>query len=197
MVSYYSSVTPVIRNHPIFMQYSNHKELKTDNSPNQVVSTKDVPYVLNPEQFINANYSSKNDNVYFCPAHSTSHREHKRHCRLWMLFRQEVCLWPVLMEWAWGVRALCWESLLRTSSTRLLLMSFIRYLLTPKQKWFVTSARVNTNYGFPFVLDLLQVWNSFEDYNIYQKQPVPSACPVRWCSDCSAFKAGEWHNGSI
>ncbi|XP_056599062.1 polypyrimidine tract-binding protein 1a isoform X1 [Triplophysa dalaica] len=36
MVSYYSSVTPVIRNNPIFMQYSNHKELKTDNSPNQV-----------------------------------------------------------------------------------------------------------------------------------------------------------------
>ncbi|KAJ8374775.1 hypothetical protein SKAU_G00053550 [Synaphobranchus kaupii] len=36
MVSYYSSFTPVIRNHPIFMQYSNHKELKTDNSPNQV-----------------------------------------------------------------------------------------------------------------------------------------------------------------
>uniref|UniRef100_A0A8C1PF24 Polypyrimidine tract-binding protein 1 n=1 Tax=Cyprinus carpio TaxID=7962 RepID=A0A8C1PF24_CYPCA len=35
MVSYYSSVTPVIRNHPIYMQYSNHKELKTDNSPNQ------------------------------------------------------------------------------------------------------------------------------------------------------------------
>ncbi|XP_064187475.1 polypyrimidine tract-binding protein 1b isoform X2 [Anguilla rostrata] len=36
MVTYYSSFTPVIRNHPIFMQYSNHKELKTDNSPNQV-----------------------------------------------------------------------------------------------------------------------------------------------------------------
>uniref|UniRef100_A0A3Q2VNF5 Polypyrimidine tract binding protein 1a n=1 Tax=Haplochromis burtoni TaxID=8153 RepID=A0A3Q2VNF5_HAPBU len=36
MVSYYSSVTPVIRNHPIYMQYSTHKELKTDNSPNQV-----------------------------------------------------------------------------------------------------------------------------------------------------------------
>ncbi|XP_064197449.1 polypyrimidine tract-binding protein 1-like [Anguilla rostrata] len=36
MVTYYSSVPPVIRNHPIFMQYSNHKELKTDNSPNQV-----------------------------------------------------------------------------------------------------------------------------------------------------------------
>ena len=37
MVSYYSSVTPVIRNHPVYMQYSTHKELKTDNSPNQVV----------------------------------------------------------------------------------------------------------------------------------------------------------------
>lgn len=37
MVSYYSSVTPVIRNHQIYMQYSTHKELKTDNSPNQVV----------------------------------------------------------------------------------------------------------------------------------------------------------------
>uniref|UniRef100_A0A3Q2D1G8 Polypyrimidine tract binding protein 1a n=1 Tax=Cyprinodon variegatus TaxID=28743 RepID=A0A3Q2D1G8_CYPVA len=36
MVSYYSSVTPVIRNQPIYMQYSTHKELKTDNSPNQV-----------------------------------------------------------------------------------------------------------------------------------------------------------------
>lgn len=37
MVNYYSSVTPYIRNHPIYMQYSTHKELKTDNSPNQVV----------------------------------------------------------------------------------------------------------------------------------------------------------------
>ncbi|KAM8833564.1 polypyrimidine tract-binding protein 1a [Synchiropus splendidus] len=36
MVSYYSSVTPIIRNQPIYMQYSTHKELKTDNSPNQV-----------------------------------------------------------------------------------------------------------------------------------------------------------------
>ncbi|GAA6084334.1 polypyrimidine tract-binding protein 1a isoform X2 [Tachysurus ichikawai] len=36
MVNYYSSVTPVIRNYPVFVQYSNHKELKTDNSPNQV-----------------------------------------------------------------------------------------------------------------------------------------------------------------
>ncbi|CAL8298817.1 unnamed protein product [Arctogadus glacialis] len=36
MVSYYSSVTPLIRNHPVYVQYSTHKELKTDNSPNQV-----------------------------------------------------------------------------------------------------------------------------------------------------------------
>lgn len=43
MVSYYSSVTPVIRNHPIYMQYSTHKELKTDNSPNQVVRPEPDP----------------------------------------------------------------------------------------------------------------------------------------------------------
>ncbi|XP_043576776.1 polypyrimidine tract-binding protein 1-like isoform X10 [Chiloscyllium punctatum] len=35
MVSYYSTVTPYLRSHPIYIQYSNHKELKTDNSPNQ------------------------------------------------------------------------------------------------------------------------------------------------------------------
>lgn len=39
MVNYYSSGTAYIRNHPIYMQYSTHKELKTDNSPNQVVRT--------------------------------------------------------------------------------------------------------------------------------------------------------------
>ncbi|KAL1022242.1 hypothetical protein UPYG_G00024110 [Umbra pygmaea] len=36
MVNYYSTVTPLIRQQPVYMQYSNHKELKTDNSPNQV-----------------------------------------------------------------------------------------------------------------------------------------------------------------
>jgi len=46
MVTYYSSVTPVIRNHPIFMQYSNHKELKTDNSPNQVVCASKSFYLF-------------------------------------------------------------------------------------------------------------------------------------------------------
>ncbi|XP_067872791.1 polypyrimidine tract-binding protein 1-like isoform X6 [Heterodontus francisci] len=35
MVSYYNTVTPYLRSHPIYIQYSNHKELKTDNSPNQ------------------------------------------------------------------------------------------------------------------------------------------------------------------
>uniref|UniRef100_A0A4W3JVY3 Polypyrimidine tract-binding protein 1 n=1 Tax=Callorhinchus milii TaxID=7868 RepID=A0A4W3JVY3_CALMI len=44
MVSYYSTVTPYLRNHPIYIQYSNHKELKTDNSPNQAVS---VPQFVN------------------------------------------------------------------------------------------------------------------------------------------------------
>ncbi|XP_035386735.1 polypyrimidine tract-binding protein 2 isoform X1 [Electrophorus electricus] len=32
MVNYYSAVTPHIRNVPVFIQYSNHKELKTDNA---------------------------------------------------------------------------------------------------------------------------------------------------------------------
>lgn len=36
MVNYYSAVTPHLRNQPIFIQYSNHKELKTDNTLNQV-----------------------------------------------------------------------------------------------------------------------------------------------------------------
>uniref|UniRef100_A0A8C6WUH2 RRM domain-containing protein n=1 Tax=Neogobius melanostomus TaxID=47308 RepID=A0A8C6WUH2_9GOBI len=35
MVGYYSSVLPVVRNQPVHVQFSNHKELKTDNSPNQ------------------------------------------------------------------------------------------------------------------------------------------------------------------
>uniref|UniRef100_A0A2I3TIF1 RRM domain-containing protein n=1 Tax=Pan troglodytes TaxID=9598 RepID=A0A2I3TIF1_PANTR len=35
MVNYYTSVTPVLRGQPIYIQFSNHKGLKTDSSPNQ------------------------------------------------------------------------------------------------------------------------------------------------------------------
>ncbi|XP_043941639.1 polypyrimidine tract-binding protein 2 isoform X2 [Protopterus annectens] len=35
MVKYYTTVTPHLRNHPIYIQYSNHKELKTDSALNQ------------------------------------------------------------------------------------------------------------------------------------------------------------------
>uniref|UniRef100_A0A6I8NZ44 Polypyrimidine tract binding protein 2 n=1 Tax=Ornithorhynchus anatinus TaxID=9258 RepID=A0A6I8NZ44_ORNAN len=35
MVNYYSAVTPHLRNQPVYIQYSNHKELKTDNTLNQ------------------------------------------------------------------------------------------------------------------------------------------------------------------
>ena len=35
MVNYYITVTPHVRNVPVFIQYSNHKELKTD-AGNQV-----------------------------------------------------------------------------------------------------------------------------------------------------------------
>lgn len=37
VVGYYSTVMPIIRHHPVFVQFSNHKELRTDNSPNQEV----------------------------------------------------------------------------------------------------------------------------------------------------------------
>lgn len=36
MVNYYTTVTPQVRNVPVFIQYSNHKELKTDSTLNQV-----------------------------------------------------------------------------------------------------------------------------------------------------------------
>ncbi|MEE6495742.1 hypothetical protein FKM82_002136 [Ascaphus truei] len=35
MVHYYTSMTPQLRNQPIYIQYSNHKELKTDSALNQ------------------------------------------------------------------------------------------------------------------------------------------------------------------
>ncbi|XP_041825976.1 polypyrimidine tract-binding protein 3 isoform X2 [Melanotaenia boesemani] len=35
MLNYYASATPTIRNQPIFIQYSTHRELKTDNLTNQ------------------------------------------------------------------------------------------------------------------------------------------------------------------
>lgn len=37
MVNYYATVTPHVRNVPVYIQYSNHKELKTD-AGNQVSS---------------------------------------------------------------------------------------------------------------------------------------------------------------
>ncbi|XP_048457887.1 polypyrimidine tract-binding protein 2 isoform X4 [Rhincodon typus] len=38
MVNYYTAVTPHLRNQPIYIQYSNHKELKTDDALNQIFS---------------------------------------------------------------------------------------------------------------------------------------------------------------
>ncbi|TUH72449.1 Polypyrimidine tract-binding protein 3 [Bagarius yarrelli] len=35
MVNYYTAATPHVRNQPVYIQYSNHRELKTDNLPNQ------------------------------------------------------------------------------------------------------------------------------------------------------------------
>lgn len=38
MVNFYTSVTPLLRSQPVYIQYSNYRELKTDNLPNQAVS---------------------------------------------------------------------------------------------------------------------------------------------------------------
>lgn len=35
MINYYTPVTPHLRSQPVYIQYSNHRELKTDNLPNQ------------------------------------------------------------------------------------------------------------------------------------------------------------------
>ncbi|NWS18899.1 PTBP1 protein, partial [Pachyramphus minor] len=35
MVNYYTTIAPMLRSQPIYIQFSNHKELKTDNTPNQ------------------------------------------------------------------------------------------------------------------------------------------------------------------
>ncbi|KAM3873994.1 polypyrimidine tract-binding protein 3-like, partial [Diretmus argenteus] len=35
MVNYYTTAPPTVRNQPIYIQFSNHRELKTDNLPNQ------------------------------------------------------------------------------------------------------------------------------------------------------------------
>ena len=43
MVNYYTSVTPVLRGQPIYIQFSNHKGLKTDSSPNQAVCHPLIP----------------------------------------------------------------------------------------------------------------------------------------------------------
>ena len=42
MVNYYTSAPPTIRNQPIFIQYSTHRELKTDNLTNQVSSSSSL-----------------------------------------------------------------------------------------------------------------------------------------------------------
>lgn len=42
MINYYTPVTPHLRSQPVYIQYSNHRELKTDNLPNQAVSMAGV-----------------------------------------------------------------------------------------------------------------------------------------------------------
>lgn len=48
LVGYYSTMVPIIRHHPVYVQFSNHKELKTDNSPNQEVTHTTVSALTAP-----------------------------------------------------------------------------------------------------------------------------------------------------
>lgn len=48
LVGYYSTMVPIIRHHPVYVQFSNHKELKTDNSPNQEVTHTTVSVLTAP-----------------------------------------------------------------------------------------------------------------------------------------------------
>lgn len=47
MMNYYTSVPPTIRNQPVFIQYSTHRELKTDNLTNQVRSSLSALIIQN------------------------------------------------------------------------------------------------------------------------------------------------------
>uniref|UniRef100_A0A8B9HK99 Polypyrimidine tract binding protein 3 n=1 Tax=Astyanax mexicanus TaxID=7994 RepID=A0A8B9HK99_ASTMX len=51
MVNYYTTATPHVRNQPVYIQYSNHRELKTDNLPNQGVRS---PSTLDGQNIYNA-----------------------------------------------------------------------------------------------------------------------------------------------
>ncbi|XP_075885145.1 polypyrimidine tract-binding protein 3-like isoform X1 [Nelusetta ayraudi] len=42
MINYYTTAPPTIRNQPVFIQYSTHRELKTDNLPNQRVALQGI-----------------------------------------------------------------------------------------------------------------------------------------------------------
>lgn len=43
MVNYYTSAQPSIRSQPVYIQFSNHRELKTDNMTTQVRSSSSGP----------------------------------------------------------------------------------------------------------------------------------------------------------
>ncbi|XP_038660109.1 polypyrimidine tract-binding protein 3 isoform X5 [Scyliorhinus canicula] len=60
MVNYYTTVTPHLRNQPIYIQYSNHRELKTDNLPNQGMPDMRTQAAL---QAVNAMHTSNMSTV--------------------------------------------------------------------------------------------------------------------------------------
>uniref|UniRef100_A0A673AQC5 Polypyrimidine tract-binding protein 3-like n=1 Tax=Sphaeramia orbicularis TaxID=375764 RepID=A0A673AQC5_9TELE len=68
MVNYYTSATPTVRNQPVFIQYSTHRELKTDNLTNQ--RTHGALHAISSAAVHSGNMASGGEERAFVPAQS-------------------------------------------------------------------------------------------------------------------------------
>uniref|UniRef100_A0A673AXW4 Polypyrimidine tract binding protein 3 n=1 Tax=Sphaeramia orbicularis TaxID=375764 RepID=A0A673AXW4_9TELE len=68
MVNYYTSATPTVRNQPVFIQYSTHRELKTDNLTNQ--RTHGALHAISSAAVHSGNMASGGEERAFAPAQS-------------------------------------------------------------------------------------------------------------------------------
>uniref|UniRef100_A0A7N6AZG3 RRM domain-containing protein n=1 Tax=Anabas testudineus TaxID=64144 RepID=A0A7N6AZG3_ANATE len=68
MVNYYTSATPTVRNQPIYIQYSTHRELKTDNLTNQRAQA--ALQVINATAMHSGNVATSGEVRALTPGHS-------------------------------------------------------------------------------------------------------------------------------
>lgn len=90
MMNYYTSAPPTIRNQPVFIQYSTHRELKTDNLTNQVRSNRSA-------------VSSQNRFLHLKMIYRWPHREQR-----YRPSAQQQC---ILGPWYLGVMFVGWFTL--------------------------------------------------------------------------------------